>query len=61
MRDYQPTIVQMTGFKSQTMSLRECGEFDKTHTTKTLWHKVSMERNKAGISRKARIKAARNA
>jgi hypothetical protein len=58
---YRPTVEDMTFTKSfQQLSCHEAGQFDHTHKLReklTGWGKVCRERNKAKISRRARLDA----
>ena len=57
MSDYRPTIADFRPTKTQQLSCREAGEFDKkTAHPPTGWATVCADRAKRGISRKARIR-----
>ncbi len=43
--------------KKNQLSLREAGQWDQQHAKPAVgWSKISSDRHKAGVSRKARIK-----
>ena len=60
---YRPTVEDMTfTAKFQQLSCSEAGKFDHAHkltTHVTGWSRVCKDRAKAGVSRRARIRASR--